>query len=92
MVNFLTWSKKDFFFEIKPPLPLIKTLYEFQNSLFLDTSGGLLKVRRSRKKICCPGFFKKRMLGQFYVLKITPAFVSWKNPGHHNLFLRFTDL
>ena len=29
---------------------------------------------------------------QFYILKIAPAFVFWKNPGHHNLLLRFTDL
>ena len=28
--------------EIKPPLPLIITWYEFQNSLFLGTMGGLL--------------------------------------------------
>ena len=35
---------------------------------------------------------KKRTLGQFYVLKIAPAFIFWKNPGRHNLLLRFTDL
>ena len=32
------------------------------------------------------------MLGHFYVLKNALAFVFWKNPGRHNLFLRFTDL
>ena len=28
----------------------------------------------------------------FYVLIIAPASVFWKNPGRHNLLLRFTDL
>ena len=31
-----------FFPEIKPPLPLIKTRYQFQNSLFLGTMGLLV--------------------------------------------------
>ena len=34
----------------------------------------------------------KRMLRQVYVLKIAQAFGFWKNPGCHNLLLRFTDL
>ena len=51
MVNFLTWSKKDFFFEIKPPLPLIKTWNEFQNPLFLGTMGGLLVGCRMLKTV-----------------------------------------
>ena len=29
---------------------------------------------------------------EFYALKNAPAFVFWKNPGGHNLLLRFTDL
>ena len=35
---------------------------------------------------------KKQTLGQSYALKITPAFIFWKNLGRHNLLLRFTDL
>ena len=34
---------------------------------------------------------KKQTLGQFYVQKIAPAFVCWKNPGQH-FFSRFSDL
>ena len=46
----------------------------------------------SEKKYVVLDSSKKRTLGQFYVLKIAPAFVFWKNPGRHNLLLRFTDL
>ena len=35
---------------------------------------------------------KKQTLGQFYVLKIDPTFVFWKNLGQHIFFLRFSDL
>ena len=51
-----------------------------------------LKIRISQKKYAVLDSSKKRTLGQFYVLKIAPAFVFWKNPGCHNLLLRFTDL
>ena len=33
---------------------------------------------------------KKRTLGQFSVHKIAPVFIFWKNPGRHDLLLRFT--
>ena len=46
----------------------------------------------SKKKYVVLDSSKKRTLGQFYVLKNAPAFVFWKNPGRHNLLLRFTDL
>ena len=36
----------------------------------------IVNVRKSRKKICCPGFFQKTIsLGQFSVHKIAPAFI-----------------
>ena len=46
----------------------------------------------SKRKYVVLDSSKKRTLGQFYVLKIAPVFVFWKNPGRHNLLLRFTDL
>ena len=46
----------------------------------------------SKKKYVVLDSSKKPTLGQFYVLKIAPSFVFWKNPGRHNLLLRFTDL
>ena len=52
----------------------------------------LLKFRKSWKKNVVLYSSKKRTMGQFYVLKIAPAFIFWKNPGRHNLLLRFTDL
>ena len=52
----------------------------------------LLKVSKSRKKYAVLDSSKKRTLGKFSVYKIDPAFIFWKNPGWHNLLLRFTDL
>ena len=51
----------------------------------------MTKGHKISKKKCCPGFFQKTNTGAILCLKIAPAFVFWKNPGRHNLLLRFTD-
>jgi hypothetical protein len=58
------------------------------NITYMRTKGQII----SKKKYVVLDSSKKRTLGQFYVLKNAPAFVFWKNPGRHNLLLRFTDL
>ena len=59
-------------------------------------SGGKIRLLKgqkiSKKKYVVLDSSKNRTLGQSYVLKIAPAFIFWKNPGRHNLLLRFTDL
>ena len=45
-----------------------------------------------KKKYVVLDSSQKRTLGQFCVLKIDQVFVFWKNPGRHDLLLRFTDL
>ena len=51
-----------------------------------------LEVSKSRKKYDVLDSSKKRTLGHFSVHKNAPAFVFGKNPGRHNLLLRFSDL
>ncbi len=53
-----------------------------------DTKGQLI----SKGLFCLLKFFQKRKLGQFYVLKISPMFVFWKNRGDQKVFSKLTEL
>ena len=61
-------------------------ILEFEDYVRILIPGGLIKVRKSRKKYVVLDSSKKRMRGKFYVLKIARAVVFWKNPEQHIFF------
>ena len=47
-------------------------ILEFEDYVRILIPGGLIKVRKSRKKICCSGFFKKTNAGEILCTENCP--------------------